>query len=122
MRTPTILLVDDEPTLLKMMTVALARHKWQVYQAKDAATALEMAATLSCGLNVLVTDLVMPDTQGDELIGRVRRMCPYVDVLLISGALPEGSSGLPNARFLKKPFDMTQLANVIRDMLSVQLQ
>jgi DNA-binding response OmpR family regulator len=121
MRTPIIMLVDDEPMMLKLMAVALAREGWQIYQAKDATTALETGKTLACGLNVLVTDIEMPGMPGDELIRHIRKLCPYVDVLAISGALPEGCSGLRNSRVLKKPFKMDLLAEEIQDILSVQV-
>ena len=121
MRTPNILVVDDEPSVLKLMATALAKHDWQIHQARDAEAALALAAGLHCGLNVLVTDLVMPGMAGEELIRRIRTTCPHIDVVAFSGALPEGSLGLTNVHVLRKPANMSELATVIREVLSVQL-
>jgi DNA-binding response OmpR family regulator len=120
-RTPNILVVDDEPAVLRLMALALARQGWHIYQAKDAVAALATAKGLSCGLNLLITDIDMPGIAGDELIRHIRKMCPLVDVLAISGALPERSNGLSNIPYLQKPFDMMRLAEVSREILSGQL-
>lgn len=128
MRTPIILVVDDEPQVLNLMALSLARHarkarqNWQIFQATDAATALTTARKLNCGLNVLVTDIQMPEITGEELIRQIRKICPQVDVLAISGALPDGSPGLANIQLLRKPFDMSLLAESVQDILAVQLQ
>ena len=121
MRAPNILVVDDEPAVLRLMAMALARQGWQIYQAKDAVTAVTTAKGLKCGLNLLITDIDMPGIAGDELIRQIRKMCPLVDVLAISGALPESSHGLANIPYLQKPFDMMRLAEVSREILSSQL-
>jgi CheY-like chemotaxis protein len=125
--TQTILLVDDEPSLLKLMALSLARHarkigqEWQIRKADDAASAMAAVKDLSCGLNVLVTDIQMPEVTGEELIRQVRQACPLIDVLAISGALPEGSPGLANVQVLRKPFAMALLAESVQDLLAVQL-
>jgi DNA-binding response OmpR family regulator len=119
-RTPIILVVDDERALLGLMTRALAHEGWEVYRANDGGTALAIAKTMGCGLNIVVTDICMPGIDGNELIRQMRKMCPYVDVLAISGALPEGNAYLENVQFLTKPFDVKRFVEEIRGILSRQ--
>ena len=116
-----ILVVDDEAAVLKYMVTILRRKGYDVYSANDAAAALKTAQELSCGLNVLITDVVMPGMNGDELVRTIRQICPYVDVLAITGALVESNQGLVNCRFLKKPFAPGVLLETVRDILDNQI-
>ena len=99
----------------------LRRKGYDVYSANDASAALQTAQELSCGLNVLITDVVMPGMSGDELVRTIRQICPYVDVLVITGALPESNQGLVNCRFLRKPFPANALLETVRDILASQI-
>lgn len=121
MPTPRILVVDDEIAVLKYMVTILRRHGYEVHSASDAPTALQTAEQLSCGLNLLITDIAMPGVGGDELIRSLRRICPYVDVLVVSGALQEGNRGLVNCPILKKPFLPSSLAEAVKSILSSQI-
>ena len=118
---PRILVVDDEIAVLKYMVTILRRHGYEVHSASDASTALQTVEELSCGLNLLITDVAMPGVSGDELVRSSRRMCPYVDVLVVSGALQDGSKGLVNCRFLKKPFLPAALTAAVNEILSSQI-
>jgi CheY-like chemotaxis protein len=121
LRQPTVLVVDDEPALLNLMILKLRRMGWQVHSATSATAALEIADRLACQLNLLVTDIQMPGMPGDELIRCIRKACPFVDVLAITGALPEHAHGLPNVPFLQKPFPMAHLVEAASDILATQL-
>lgn len=121
MPTPRILVVDDEITVLKYMVTILRRHGYEVHSASNASAALQTAEELSCGLNLLITDVPMPGVSGDELERSLRRICPYVDVLVVSGALQEGNKGLVNCTVLKKPFLPTALTAAVSEILSSQI-
>jgi DNA-binding response OmpR family regulator len=99
----------------------LRRHGYEVHTATDASTALQTAEQLSCGLNLLITDLAMPGVSGDELVRSLRRICPYVDVLVVSGAMQEGGKGLVNCPILKKPFLPNALTAAVKEILSSQI-
>ena len=121
MHQPRILVVDDEAALLKYIGTILRRKGYDVYTADEASAALRTAEQLSCGLNLLITDIVMPGMQGDELVRSVRKICPYVDVVVMTGALGESSEGLPNFRLLKKPFQASVLLEAVREILDNQI-
>src|SRR5579863_10115304 len=121
MQTPRILVVDDEIAVLKYMVTILRRQGYEVHSASDAPAALKTVEKLSCGLNLLITDIVMPGTSGDELVRSLRRICPFVDVLIVTGALPESKKGLLNWPILKKPFRPNSLAEVVKQILGSQV-
>ena len=79
---PRILLVDDDRSVLQLLTRALSRYELTV--ARDGLEAL--AASLSMDrLDLLITDYLMPELVGDELIARIRRQRPELKVLVITG-------------------------------------
>ena len=116
-----ILVIDDEQSIVKYVVMILRRNRYDVHSANDASAALQKAEELSCGLNLLITDIVMPGMDGDELVRTIRRICPYVDVLAMSGALPESNRGFVNCRFLKKPFSSSLLLETVNDILANQV-
>ena len=113
--------MDDEAAILNYIATNLRRQGYEVYAASDGIAALRKAEELSCALNLLITDVVMPGMNGNELVRAVREICPYMDVLAISGALPEANSGLVNCRFLKKPFLPRDLLQAVRNILENQI-
>jgi hypothetical protein len=121
MPTPRILVVDDEIAVLKYMVTILSRHGYEVHAASDVPTALQTAEQLSCELNLLITDIAMPGVSGSELVRWLRQKCPYVDVLVVSGALQEGNKGLANCAVLKKPFLPSALTGTVKEILNNQI-
>jgi DNA-binding response OmpR family regulator len=63
----------------------------------------------------------MPEVRGDELVRQIRQKCPYVDVLLVTGALPEEKLRVENCPILKKPFLPNSLAEAVKAILSSQI-
>jgi CheY-like chemotaxis protein len=116
-----ILVVDDEAAVLKYMVTILRRHGYEVHSACDAPTAMQTAEKLSCRLNLLITDVSMPVMNGGELVRRIRKMCPYVDVLIVSGALHENNQGLVNCPVLRKPFMPSALTETVSELLASQI-
>ena len=116
-----ILVVDDEQSIVNYVVTILRRNGYDVRSADNASAALQKAEELSCGLNLLITDIAMPGMDGDELVRRIRRICPYVDVLAMSGALPESHRGFVNCRFLKKPFSSNLLLETVNEILANQV-
>lgn len=119
-----ILLVDDEPSLLKMMSIYLERRGYSVTTAggTDEASALAEAAPQAFGVAVL--DATMAGLSMEALALRLLRANPALHVLAASG-YPVEMSALEAAApgrvaFLHKPFTPEMLAAAVRRMLAAQ--
>jgi PAS domain S-box-containing protein len=108
-----VLVVDDEPTLLDTVALALRRSGYDVLAAADGTEALELAASHHIG--VLVTDLMMPGMDGVDLASRLRAEQPDLPVLFITGyAGGDLSLRLPDdANVLRKPFRALDLVTSV---------
>ena len=118
----TILLAEDEPLVREFTTAALRRGGFEVLAAPDGRTALTMAAQHAGGIDVLITDLIMPQMGGHELAEGIRRVRPGVQVLYSTGYDPEmaAGAGMPDAGslVLVKPFTSSQLIDVVWQLLT----
>ena len=106
----TILLVDDDAAVRAVIASSLRTAGFAVQEVEDAATAL---ATLDrdLGIDVLLTDLAMPGTDGLQLIDAARATRPDLPAVLISGhadAMPQSGQGR-TTRFVRKPFRTEEL-------------
>ena len=123
----TILVVDDEPEMRDVCRAALAKEGFQVLQASDGVEALELLDRHGGGVDLVISDAVMPRMGGRELLWQLSRRYPGLPVLLASGILndPDVSYGLeaPPAAFVAKPFDPRVLVQTVRETLhgSVEL-
>ncbi|MBZ5701959.1 MAG: response regulator [Acidobacteriia bacterium] len=112
----TVLIADDETALRHSLMEMLRDSGYRVLEATSASEALELAANFSGTLDVLLTDLVMPDLCGTELARRLSELHPGVRVIVMSGyaeELPETELP-PNTTFLQKPFPFATLLEEIR--------
>lgn len=116
-----ILVVDDEPGMRDVCRAALASEGYQVLQAADGVEALELLEHDGSGVDLVITDAVMPRMGGRELLWELSRRFPGVPVLLASGILndPDASYGLEvaPAAFVSKPFDPRALLRTVRETL-----
>ena len=81
----TILVVDDEPHVLKLMAAMLAHHGYQVLPACGGEEAVKIFEQNADGINLVVTDVVMPGMSGPMLAERLTTMQPSLRVLFVSG-------------------------------------
>ncbi len=117
----TILLVEDEDAVRGLTLRCLRSSGYTVLQASSAEEALEVAASHSGRLDLLLTDVIMPGASGPELARRLLEKRPATLVLYVSGytdasmasqgALDDG------AFFLQKPFTPESLARKVREVL-----
>lgn len=115
--TRTVLIVDDDPQMLRLLRVMLGPQNVKVLAAPRPSDALRM-----CGeemVDVLISDVAMPEMDGNKLAERVLKVHPNVSVLLISGEVNEAPVvKAAGVRFLKKPFFPGELIKVLREMLA----
>ena len=117
----TILVVDDEDALREVTRRILTRNGYSVVTASSGAEAIEIAASYTNSIDLLLTDVVMPMMQGPTVAIDVRKLRPDIRVLFMSGyALPvlEAESVLGTEFLLvEKPFDQTMLLENVRAIL-----
>jgi PAS domain S-box-containing protein len=111
-----VLLADDEPPLREAIAEYLRSAGHVVLESHSPHDALELARSHSGGIDVLLTDVVMPGLRGTELAHKVEELHPDVQVIYMSGyaqSLPEAQ--IPaGAAFLQKPFRFASLAEQLK--------
>jgi two-component system cell cycle sensor histidine kinase/response regulator CckA len=116
-----VLLVEDEPDVLRMTTRVLRDGGYEVLEAGNGRVALDLLESYQGRLDLLVTDVAMPQIDGIELAARLRRQHPHLPVVFTSGhlgdeALHGGQLG-PDSAFLLKPFPPEALTACARSLL-----
>ena len=119
--TETILIAEDSDAVRKVSREVLERHGYSVLDAPNGKAALEVAVWHSAPIQLLLTDVIMPEMSGRELADRLTGLRPDVRVLYFSGytddaivrhgVLEEGIA------YLEKPFTPDQLARKVREVL-----
>jgi CheY-like chemotaxis protein len=117
----TILLVEDEPAILRMTRMMLERKGYSVLSAATPVEAIDLAKTRADKIDLLMTDVVMPEMNGRDLAGKLTALFPDIKILFMSGytanviahhgVLDEGVA------FIQKPFSMQKLAEKVRGVL-----
>jgi CheY-like chemotaxis protein len=98
----TILVVDDEPSVLQFAERVLSGSGYRVLLARDAEAALRLFERAKAAIRLVVSDITMPGMNGVQFVERIRRISPATRALLLSGAADtEIDARLP---FLRKPF------------------
>jgi PAS domain S-box-containing protein len=121
----TVLLVEDEHSVLLLMRVALEQKGYRILQAASAAEALDVWRAHGHDIRLLVTDMVLPSgIGGGELAARLRHARPALKVLFVSG-YNEDFSGKeikeePGQNFLQKPFSPATFASRVRACLDAR--
>jgi len=117
----TILLVEDELVVRRLVAEILESNGYTVLQAGDGPSALELLRRHTGALDLLVTDVVMPGMSGPDVAGAIAAMRPGAQVLYISGYTDSsvGQHGVlePGVAFLQKPFDADALTRKVREVL-----
>ncbi len=119
----TVLLVEDEDAVRLFGARALRNKGYKVYEAKSGEEALEVIKNCDEPIDLVITDVVMPNVDGPTLVRRVRESHPDMKVIFISGyaedSFREGLSQGADIRFLPKPFSLEQLAGIVKEVIAV---
>ncbi len=120
MTLPTILIADDDRSIRTVLTQALGRAGYQVRSSSNAATLWRWVEEGEGDL--VITDVVMPDENGLDLIPRIKRIRPDLRIIVMSAqstlmtAVKAAQRGA--FEYLPKPFDLTELLSVVSRALA----
>jgi two-component system, cell cycle sensor histidine kinase and response regulator CckA len=119
--TETILLAEDEQMVGNIMNEVLVQAGYTILRAASGREALELCTSRRASIDLVLSDVVMPDMRGPEMALRIREILPDVKIILMSGYpdLGEVSQILPGPHdvFLKKPVGMQTLLGTVRKSL-----
>lgn len=118
-----ILLVDDEEAIRKMVRAILGN---ELYEFGEAANGLDAQVLLEKQtFDLIITDVIMPDCDGIELVIAIRRKLPEIKVVVMSGGgrvraghYLDLAGKLGAARVFEKPFDTAALRKAVHELLS----
>jgi two-component system, cell cycle sensor histidine kinase and response regulator CckA len=118
-----VLVVEDEPGVRRLIESMLELHGYRVLAAANAGEALELAASAG-RIDLLLTDVEMPDMNGRELAQRLGAERPEMRLLYMSGHSEHEIAGYgvfaSGALFLAKPFTVAALTQRVREVLDTQ--
>ncbi|HEX5450315.1 MAG TPA: GAF domain-containing protein [Gaiellaceae bacterium] len=119
--TGTVLLVEDENVVRQLVAEILESNGYAVLQAADGASAIEVLRRHVGGLELLLTDVVMPGMSGRDVARAVTTMRPGTPVLYMSGytdsAIDKHGVLEPGVHFVQKPFSAAELTTRIREIV-----
>jgi PAS domain S-box-containing protein len=117
----TILLVEDDPAVLRMSTRILTGQGYRVLGAGSPAEAVRIAEERAAQIHLLMTDVVMPEMNGRDLATKVLAKGPHIKCLFVSGYTADviAHHGVldEDVSFLHKPFSARALAVKVREVL-----
>jgi len=118
----TILVVDDEPMALKLVQTILEKRDFEVLASTSATQSIKIFEAQRDRIELLISDIVMPEMDGTKLAGRLVAMNPDLPVLFMSGFLTESeiadTSAISQYAFIRKPFRPSTLVQAVRTMLT----
>ena len=117
----TILLVEDEQTILEMTTTMLERLGYSILAASSPEKALELAKNNANKIHLLMSDVIMPLMNGRELSMQIKNYCPDIKVLFMSGytadVITHRGALQDGVNFIQKPFSKKNLSAKLREVL-----
>ena len=121
----TIMLVEDEDPVRIFGARALRNKGYNVLEAKSGEAALELIQTADGPIDLLITDVVMPNMDGPALVREVREIHSDMKVIFISGytedAFRQRLDRDSDIHFLPKPFSLKQLASKVKEVISGEM-
>src|SRR5439155_27188725 len=109
--------VDDEDMVLNMGQTILSSFGYRVLTAPSGAKALELISKTQPPIDLVITDLVMPQMSGRELIAQIQEMAPGMRIICTSGYIRATGKEDP-ATFLQKPFTSQELLRRVKQVLT----
>lgn len=120
-----ILVVEDEPHILEIIKIVLTKKEYNVLIAGTPAEAISLANEHSSRIHLLITDVILPEMNGKDLMEQIRTVCPDIKCLYMSGYTADviTQRGMLNegVNFIPKPFSMQMLCEKVREVLDQKL-
>jgi CheY-like chemotaxis protein len=116
----TILIVEDEQSLRSLTQRILQEHGYVILSAGQPSEAREIVENHDGSIELVVTDVVMPEARGTQLAAELQSLRPGLPVLYTSGYVPNASELPAGAAFLPKPFNREQLLSAVAANLQSQ--
>jgi two-component system sensor histidine kinase EvgS len=117
----TVLLVEDEPAIMKMSKIMLENRGYRVLAANKPGEAIRYTSQHSGKIHLLITDVIMPEMNGRDLADQLHTPYPDIRVLFMSGCTADviARHGVldKNVHFIQKPFSKKDIAVMIRKVL-----
>ncbi len=117
----TILLVEDDLQVREFAFDALTSLGYKVIQASNGQTAMELIEAEAPAIDLLITDMVMPEMSGEELAKHIKKIYPNLKILFASGytdsQIVNNGSPKKDINFIQKPYSIEKLAKEIRRIL-----
>jgi two-component system cell cycle sensor histidine kinase/response regulator CckA len=117
----TILLVEDEDPVRAVNARALSARGYTVLEAASGIEAMEIIQERGAPVDLVVSDVVMPEMDGPTLLGELRKLYPDLKVIFVSGYAEEAfRKNLPEGEefnFLPKPFSLRQLVETVKQVI-----
>jgi DNA-binding NtrC family response regulator len=118
---PVVLLVEDEPTLSRVLEHILTDAGYDVILCANGLDALGLVACGDTTVDVVVSDVGLPGLRGDKLAGALRQLRPALPIVLMTGysavVAPGHEDALGVAAILEKPITIEDLLAAVRDAL-----
>ena len=121
-RGEVVLVVEDEPGVLRMAERILGRAGYSVIGTSNAAEAVEICERQGQPLDLLLTDVIMPEMLGTELVERLESIRPGLKVVFMSGyshavLAPQALADEGDRAFIEKPFSAKGLLETVRELI-----
>jgi PAS domain S-box-containing protein len=117
----TVLVVDDEPAITSLTEVVLLEHGYQVFIAHDGLQALNILKQEGENIDIIISDIIMPDLDGCQLAREVQRLYPHIKIQMVSGFADDRHHGSVDDELHKnmmyKPCSSQALLTRIRHLL-----
>ena len=118
----TILLAEDEPLLRELGQTILSQSGYTVLTAVNGEALRKLIAEHNDNVDLLLTDVVMPDISGPDLVRLAKQRWPDIKVLYMSGYGDDDLKDLDRAAgFIQKPFTPTELMAKIKEVLGTRI-
>jgi two-component system cell cycle sensor histidine kinase/response regulator CckA len=122
----TLLVVDDEPYLLKALTEILEELGYHVMTAIDGHQAIALFEKEKNRIDGVLLDMIMPDMSGRQVLERLKMIRPDIKVILSSGysldGLGKDAQRVAGDGFIQKPYQIDQLASVLDGVLNCHIR